>query len=157
MNVYYRDVIGSFISRFITHELNRLRCHGNPFYTMIDLQLIDLQLSSFDLSSLCQCRQYLFTFCLPNNGKHVLCLRVRRVAISQRQRLVGLASPSIGFRRMPSAFCGSTTLICKLICLVETYHACGKHLNIRGVGLRQRRVTRLDWHASSVGAVATHR
>ena len=46
--------------------------------------------------------------------KHVMCLRVRGVAISQRQLLV--AFHSTGFCMMPSDFCGLTTLICRLIC-----------------------------------------
>ena len=77
---------------------------------MTDLQQIDLQLSSFHLSSLCQCCQYLFTFCYQTS--HVP--ESQGSCDSQGQRLV--AFHSTGFCMMPNDFCGSTTLICRLIC-----------------------------------------
>ena len=82
-----------------------------------------------------------------------VCLSVRGIATSQRQVLV--ASPSTCFFRLRSDFCGSTTLIYRLICRLQDYIVlrltmCVVNIWIfRDVRLPQWRMTQLDWRPIS--------
>ena len=77
MNAHECRLAGPHISRGIAHVLKRLHCHGAPVYAMIDLQRFDLSVSSV---------HRLFTVSMPFISvyvlltKHVVCLRVSRVA-----------------------------------------------------------------------------
>ena len=87
--MFIHEVICPPISGVIAHALNRSYCHGALVYAMIDLQQIDLQLSSIH-RSLPVTTSSIFVNVLFT--KQVKCLRIKGVATSQRQRLV--ASPS---------------------------------------------------------------
>ena len=87
--MFIHEVICPPISGVIAHALNRSYCHGAPVYAMIDLQQIDLQLSSIH-RSLPVAMSSIFVNVLFT--KQVKCLRIKGVATSQRQQLVASTS-----------------------------------------------------------------